>query len=62
MRRLLRLGLVTGFVVWLLRRRGSEPAASVTVGYDDGSSLRLEPRSSELEHLLGLADGVLASR
>lgn len=62
MRRLLRLGLAALVAWWLLRRRRSEPAATVTVGYEDGSALRLAEGSPEPEGLLAIARELLAGR
>lgn len=53
MRRLLRLGLLVGVVVWawrtLLSRRGPHERAGAS--YADGSSLVLEPGSPGFERL-----------
>lgn len=62
MRRLARLGIVAALAWWLWRRRRAESTGAVTVGYEDGSALRLEPGSPELDRLLAIARGLLAGR
>ena len=55
MRRLLALA-AAGAVVWrLLTRRCERPAPRVVIGYDDGSTLSLEPGSPERELLVDAA-------
>jgi hypothetical protein len=59
MRRLLAL-LAVAALGWVLWRRRSQPGETATIGYEDGSSLTLEPGAPELERLLALARGALA--
>jgi hypothetical protein len=52
MRKLFGLALIAGLAWWLLGRRLEEDPVSATIGYDDGSSVTLEPGAPELERLL----------
>ncbi|HJU46917.1 MAG TPA: hypothetical protein VJ689_02205 [Gaiellaceae bacterium] len=53
MRRLVLLLGLAGFLWWLLRRDRS-PGETATIGYEDGSSVTLEPGAPELERLLAI--------
>jgi hypothetical protein len=58
-RRLLALG-AAGAVVWrLVSRRRGQATAHVLVGYDDGSTLSLDPGSPERELLVDAASEAL---
>jgi hypothetical protein len=58
MRRLAVL-LVLAAAAWVLLSTRRAPGPVATIGYDDGSTLILEPGSPELERLVRAADGVL---
>jgi hypothetical protein len=58
MRRLAVL-LVLAAGAWILLSRRRAPGPVATIGYDDGSTLVLEPGSPELERLVRAADWVL---
>jgi hypothetical protein len=60
MRRILLLAGVALLVWKLRRRRGATRTERVVVGYDDGSSLALEPGARERERLLEIARDALA--
>lgn len=53
---LLALGVVAG---WRYLARRSVPDERVTVGWDDGSSVELEPGAAERDHLVEIARGLL---
>lgn len=53
MRRLAVLAGLAGAVWWLLRRQHG-PGETATIGYEDGSSVTLEPGAPELERLLAI--------
>ena len=55
MRRLLALGAVAALVWRFLARRHRPPAPRVVVGYEDGSTVTLEPGSPERELLVDAA-------
>jgi len=58
MRRVLRVLVLGGLVVWLLRRRpsgGPRGAEGVTIGFEDGTSIVLEVGSAERELVLAAA-------
>ena len=48
-----------GLVLWL-RRRTPRPGETATIGYEDGSSVTLEPGAPELERLLAAGREALA--
>ena len=59
MRKLLALGAL-GALLWrFLARRHEPPAPRVVVGYDDGSTVSLEPGSPERELLVDAATEAL---
>jgi hypothetical protein len=59
MRRLVALA-AAGALVWrFLARRRAAPAPRVVIGYDDGSTVSLEPGSPERELLLDAASEAL---
>lgn len=62
MRKVIVLGLLAGLVAALRRRRHAESgaAATVTVGFADGSSTTLEHGSPERELMLAAATEALA--
>ena len=55
MRRLLVLALAGGIAWWFYARRDDSEQASVTIGYADGSAVRLDAGSPELDRLLRIA-------
>ena len=59
MRKLLALGVAGAFVWRLLSRRREPPAPRVVVGYDDGSTVSLEPGSPGQERLVDAATEAL---
>ena len=61
MRRLVRLAVLGGIVVWLQRRRaaaGAHTGEGVTIGFEDGTSTALEVGSPERELLIAAAGDV----
>jgi hypothetical protein len=61
MRKLVAIALIAGLAWWLLGRRSEEDPVSATIGYDDGSSVTLEPGAPELERLLLAAAEVVGA-
>jgi hypothetical protein len=51
--------LVLAVGAWALLSRRRAPGPVATIGYDDGSTLVLEPGSPGLDRLVRAADGVV---
>ena len=63
MRRLLRLAVVVGLAIWAWRTfvGGREPHERASLSYADGSSIVLEPGSSDFERMAAVARRVLVT-
>ncbi len=59
MRKLLFLGALAAAAWWLLGRRRTAAIERASIGYDDGSSLALEPGAPTLDRLVRIARGAL---